>query len=629
MFASAPTTSKIQDLWTDHKMLDFAFFFVWIPVWFVTTLLFWSRRAKRVIAIRSIRIALVQSFVTMVALVFLRIGTLTSAVPCFVELWFLIISVILWIGCIMLRTVYLYIRVRQNEVALYGLHQGTFSSLDVQPSGQGFKDEFGFAIDVDGDPSRSFQMRPSSSVLSGKQRPQQDAAEVSGVEVCSLGLASSGAGADAPLSMSRHESLQHSLNQIRRSLTAANKTVFDKAIQYWLGDEESSQTAFQKLEKAMWLVFIFSIVVTVFSQGFSKTHALADHGAVNYCAMDLDYVFLYVLLCLWFCILGPMSIKCILRFRKSYVYAYDLLATGFVGVFMAIFTTVCGTSKLCDSIQITPRIPLTFMIIVSHLTSVIIPLIVSYYNDFKFQKLTFDLKVESFRKVLEEEALFHSFKHFAAREMAIEEVLFWETYQDLKFTIEQHIKSTSRQKPLQPNVQVSALQMTGVRKPQASQVLMVLGETCADPQPCNDQLTTAPGNLHPQSNAAQQSPINSPHLLNPKTAINASSAVHLSLSRSISVLRASCSILPADTGELPAPIVGKYSAFYLRFICDGSLYQVNLSASTRMALTAKFESGKWNAGDLETAKEEVVHSMYMNLYPRWIEEQKMTSARAG
>ncbi|KAI8842213.1 hypothetical protein BJ741DRAFT_592504 [Chytriomyces cf. hyalinus JEL632] len=626
--ASSPTTSKIQDLWTDHKMLDLGFFFVWIPVWFVTTLLFWSRRAKRVIAIRSIRIALVQSFVSMISLVFLRIGTLTSAVPCFVELWFVIMSVILWIGCIMLRTVYLYIRVRQNEVALYGLHQGTFSSLDVQPSGQGFKDEFGFAIDVEGDPTRSFQMRPSSSVLSGKQRMQQDAGEVSGIEVCSSGLASVGAGVDAPSSMSRHESLQHSLNQIRRSFTAGNRTVFDKAIQYWLGNEESSQTAFQKLEKAMWLVFLFSLLVTVFSQGFSKTHAFADAGQISYCAMDLDYAFLYALLCLWFCILGPISVKYILRFRKSYVYAYDLLATGFVGIFMALLTTVCGTSRLCEPIQITPRIPLTLMILVSHLTSIIIPLIVSYCADFKFQKLTFDLKVESFRKVLEEEALFHSFKHFAAREMAIEEVLFWETYQDLKFTIEQHIKST-RQKPIQPNVQVSALQMNSIRKPQTSQALMVLGETCADPQPHTEPPLTGPGlSAHQQTNA-QQSSINSPHLLTPKTAISASSAVHLSLSRSISVLRASCSVLPADTGELPASIVGKYSAFYLRFICDGSLYQVNLSAATRLALTAKFESGKWNPGDLETAKEEVVHSMYMNLYPRWIEEQKLISVRAG
>ncbi|KAI8606909.1 hypothetical protein BC830DRAFT_1087412 [Chytriomyces sp. MP71] len=74
--------------------------------------------------------------------------------------------------------------------------------------------------------------------------------------------------------------------------------------------------------------------------------------------------------------------------------------------------------------------------------------------------------------------------------------------------------------------------------------------------------------------------------------------------------------------ELPLHIINKYNAFYVRFICEGSHYQVNISAPVRLALQSKYKTGKWTIEDLEAAKEEVVQSMYLNLYPRWVAERQ-------
>ncbi|KAJ3215515.1 hypothetical protein HDU67_000303 [Dinochytrium kinnereticum] len=78
--------------------------------------------------------------------------------------------------------------------------------------------------------------------------------------------------------------------------------------------------------------------------------------------------------------------------------------------------------------------------------------------------------------------------------------------------------------------------------------------------------------------------------------------------------------IPEEEGtSLPIDLRLKYQSFYNFYILEGSVNEVNISYAVRKKLHDKAESGEWESGDLEEAKDEVVMGMFFNVYPRWVE----------
>ncbi|KAI8607807.1 hypothetical protein BC830DRAFT_1157696 [Chytriomyces sp. MP71] len=323
--------------------LNRSYFLVWVPIWFASTLLFWQRRGKRFIAVKSLFLTLSQAFMTIIASVFLRIGTVTDAVPCFLELWFITLSILLWLACIFLRAVFLYIKARQNEIALYGLHTGRVSSLEIEPSQNSCLDEFGFPV-------------CSGLAASGQTSPEALRHGTLAAEDPQVYRVSSASAAAVRGSMDGNSSHSLPMTNGGERETSVHESAIDVVIRWWLGNGDTEgNSAFKKLEKLLLIFAGFAIVAAGCMQVFSKTHAVKSWDAGHPCSMDSDYAFVYGMLCFGFCILGPVAMRCMSRFRKVMIVAYDLVITIVLGSITSLVAITCGMSDICNSVNLSPR----------------------------------------------------------------------------------------------------------------------------------------------------------------------------------------------------------------------------------------------------------------------------------
>ncbi|ORY45746.1 hypothetical protein BCR33DRAFT_716372 [Rhizoclosmatium globosum] len=631
------------------SIADILFFVLWLPIGCISTLMFYLRRSKRNIATRSVKIQLIQAICTIIATIFLRIDTVTKDVPCFVELWIFHLTLIPWTAAVLLRCLHLHIAHRFNQIVLYGGPIGAkFSSRNLIES---HKDEFGFVISnpatspegiavtapTKAEPSirESMIMRPDETTKPGSVTAKGHVHAASDKPKSECQGLFSGAYSTSSLPHLSKVASKAVLPQNNSALDIQQPEeevvdVVDSQVEKWMGagtGNENERVALLKLEKALILSLLIALVVCVVVQIFSKTHRIAPVMAFPVCVVDFEYIFA-------FSYMVVQTLQIGFRIHRTFrgifnigfklgqcLRCFDLLVSVVLGAVIGVYGAICSVNKnVCEKFNEMDLV--VIVLIICHITSVITPIALTYIHERKMR----------IKKLVMNLTCFHS---------ASEECFFWETYKDLYLSVMKYIKNHHYEyieswcKCASPQHEPS--RSTVPTPPSINTPVYHSSRVSRLTNYHRDTVGTS-ANLDPMHNRSIPSSVQSPSIQSPsiysasQQSLNQidkqiDSGGHMSLQLQIQNLaqkNASLggslhSLTPEMTGlEVPPELVPKYVAFYKRFCCEGAPCEVNLSASVKVALKKKMKKGKWFVGDFEMAKEEVVNSMYMSIYPRWM-----------
>ncbi|KAJ3377813.1 hypothetical protein HDU84_008183 [Entophlyctis sp. JEL0112] len=243
----------------------------------------------------------------------------------------------------------------------------------------------------------------------------------------------------------------------------------------------------------------------------------------------------------------------------------------------------------------------------------------------------------SFGEVLETEALFESFKQIALQNMAVEECLFWEAYKvrlrcgsarreltDAPQDLEALAQRTARPRRSTNHTRFSVslhhgpLRLTQTKRKDSSLNAKRVSQLANTPDnECSTGRCSVVSNNNDASSVRDSSRY--PSDVTGGTQMDAgAAAVPI---RSIAST-ATENALESDLDVIHSSLVQRFNRIYLRFIACNAEYQVNISGASREVLDKMYACGRWKMNAFEEVKQEVVTSMYMNIYPQWAASRK-------
>ncbi|KAJ3195645.1 hypothetical protein HK101_011460 [Irineochytrium annulatum] len=376
-----------------------------------------------------------------------------------------------------------------------------------------------------------------------------------------------------------------------------------RRLDMWLCRRRRNLTR-REIAMFMMLVVGVMLVYLVFAQLFTTMYRMYPIMDFNHCVVHfLEYSPVIGYCLIVFVVINPFMFTLLLNVKESHSIVVDHL-----------ISIVCGTTVVCLVLFSANNILIAIMPILitfaTHCLNVIVPTVRSHWDDYCRKRFKLKHNMESFNVVLADRKLFQSFKEYVAADLSIENALFWEEYQMLMKKTLKHFTKSRRPTAWSLNSTNPTL------PPSTGATLAVLAP---DYTPLGSQSSNL-GLPHRTPSEPRGGAPNSPP--------SSSSSPPPSLSHAHAQSQAAQQQNPV----LPQELRWSYTRFYRTFMEEGAPHEVNLSWQVTDELKKKWvaagggrpgESGEccpWSLMDFEKAKDEVVRLMYMNVYPRWIDD---------
>ncbi|KAI9346458.1 hypothetical protein BDR26DRAFT_1005169 [Obelidium mucronatum] len=627
-----------------------SFLIVWCILWLITVGIYYHRRNKNMIKARSMLITMTQAVSALIALLSLTSSYLESNTPCFLKLWAINLSVMVYTSNTFLKNIYLYIQYRYNQNMLFqeSKQMRPGASLSVIPQQV---DEFGYPLTDDQIASRSVTTPDKKDEFSaGSKEPPPETKE------------------------SKKFNLKETFNKV------TDKWIVDKVI-------------YKRIQYSMGSLYVVMTIYVLAVQLTSDKNTIIPPNAT--CTFDLIQYGLLIFGVLFIQIFGGIfATWLVCDIRDNNFVAFDVVISCTVGAICAIiyllFQEVPSLNKLPFSSNWIVTIPL----FLTHITGIILPIILSYIEDYRTSRVTIELNLQSFQQALEDRTLFEDIKQYAIKDMCGENIFFLEALRELKRDAMSEIIKSRSSKPIpsssssnhnhnhtasESNARKSlafgnmkfitqknnpALQelfeggsSSGFRKgsrtnsgsvtnreprQSSSTVIHERKQTQTASYTAATATTTMDdgcieGNrsvrkpsfvIHSQTNSfqlhvtpAEMSSIQEESQKSSRNKERGESILSLNIIRS-----ESCSIsgseklgqtIPMAQQKVPTDIITKYNQFYNLYCKSGGQMEVNLSGEVRTELRALAKSGEWKVGSFDRAKGEILNVLFTNIYCRW------------
>ncbi|TPX57411.1 hypothetical protein PhCBS80983_g03874 [Powellomyces hirtus] len=603
---TADRTYRLHDDTFNHAYYSA---FACISCYILVTIMMYTRRRKSpYLAGRLFWWTLAQALTGYLAISATAIRTLWPALPCFIQLWIANFAGITFCWLFIARSAKFYFQFKVSHAKLFGAGLVNYSNHPTI-----FEDDTSSLNNVPIAGPNTNPSLASASVSKGKSLPQARSSNVppspSGnnpmfnmfddafVPLSGGGSMLRGAGGLSPST---------SLSQFESS------TPFEALSQnwYWI---HRSRVADSRLLKIYGVVMIsmvlMLIVVQIKTTEFPLRLELVDWSA---CASDWEFFPVLFYLFAFEFIACPIIFWKFREARDNCGIRTELFITIIVGM-------PCWAVYLCwgyvPNSWLSIWLPSTWYIvslIVSHTSAITIPLILSYRNELLRKKMVFLYNMESFAKVLSDKVVWEEFKLYMAADFCVENALFYEAYQEL---IVQAASALTREgvKCTGMPLHGSALAKSTIRGANLFADIMGKRRTSnVPPLPGNStSVTRSPSGLRLSSSIRNTTPTSSGTA--PTTQYSQSMP-----GPSISEDQVSVAGLAFADAQVPESAKQHYRAFFETYLTQGAPYEVNLPSIVRDTVVHAFNQDKIHVGIFDTAKEEVVQSMFLNTFPNFL-----------
>ncbi|KAJ3230187.1 Neutrophil cytosol factor 2 [Chytriomyces hyalinus] len=584
-------SGKSVEVWMPFKSPEGPILCAWFAFYVLSISAYYLRRHKPLIKARPAMLTINQTVSNISAVFFIQAAYLAT-VPCFVRVWAINFSVVIWTTTTLVRNFQLYVQYRFNQNLLFkdGKAQasGSSSAAVVGPV-----DEFGYPI---GNTSNS---------------PTSPTAPLAELKSC-----------DYTTKTNSAESLARKGVGLKRAfIKLTDKWIIDKVV-------------YKRINRIIIMLYAITGSYLLVVQFFAKSMAITP--VVNFkCTFDLlQYGLLvggvfFLLICG-----GVFSMWLIHDISDSNFITYDCLITYCVGlpsgIIFLLFQQIPSLARLSFDASWIIIIPL----FTSQITSIAIPVLLTFWEDYRSMKVKIDMNLTSFKAALEERQLFQEIKEYAIRDMCGENVFFLEALKELK---KNAITEFTKGRPRAPSCSQrkssnSVMQSSGFTVSKASKIRSTSVQTSAEPQE-----GLKPAEL-PSIHETSYQTIPRPDADLTSVRRGTTSVIsHESQSRSESLdfipsntrtvpehhrtRRSHKDTLAFDKEPVPPSLVYKFKQFDSLYCVVGGQMEVNLSADARRNLNRVRETDDWRIGTFDQARLEILNVLFTNVYCRWAHQR--------
>ncbi|TPX64711.1 hypothetical protein CcCBS67573_g08336 [Chytriomyces confervae] len=575
-----------------------AFLCAWFAFCALSITAYYLRRHKPLIKARPAMLTINQT-VSNISAVFFIHATYLANVPCFVRVWAINFSVVIWTTTTLVRNFQLYVQYRFNQNLLFkdGKAQvsGTSSAAVVGPV-----DEFGYPIGNTQN-SAAVPTAPLNELNSLNYTTKTNSAE---------SLARKGVGL---------------------------KRAFIKLTDKWIIDK----VVYKRINRIIIALYIITGSYLLVVQFFSKSMAIIP--VVNFkCSFDLLQYGLLIggVLFVEFLFSSPFlpsscgnsssatqqllicggifSMWLIHDISDSNFITQDCLITYCVGLPSGIVFLAFQQIPALTRLSFDPSWIIIIPLFTSQITSIAIPVLLTFWEDYRSMKVKIDMNLTSFKAALEERQLFQEIKEYAIRDMCGENVFFLEALKDLKKdAISEFTKGRSRAPSCSQRKSSNSLMQSGFTVSKASKMRSTSVQTTTEAQ--EGLKPTELPSIHETSYQTI------PRLDNDLSSVRrgtTSVVSHESQSRSESIdfipgtprvapehrtRRSHKDTLAFDKEPVPPSLVYKFKQFDSLYCVVGGQMEVNLSADARRNLNSVRETDDWRIGTFDQARLEILN----------------------
>ncbi|KAJ3264907.1 hypothetical protein HDU77_007187 [Chytriomyces hyalinus] len=589
----------------------------WFAFWAMSMVLFIARRKKTVIKVRGLMLTATQSIATAVAVLAVMIRyILAEILPCFLIAWTINLAIVVWTTSICLRIIYLYINHRYNQNLLFN------ESVDLERPGAvslGTVDEFGYPSKVEEANNRT------RASVNQKAETSKEATQPDGVN--------------------------HGLKQwfVRKT----DSWVIEKGL-------------YRRIRKVVLVWYIFTVVYCAIAQGLTKKLRLYPMDFS--CKFEIVFYGLVVFSVLFlFIVVGIFSTWLISDIRDHSFIAKELIITYLIGTPNAILYLLFHEIQSLRDVVFDSAWLIVISLMTSHITSIVIPIILTYIEDYKTSRVTIDLNLVSFQKALGDRALFQEIKDFSIRDMCGENFYFLEALKELKFEaatlVLKHERKASETSRL-PSLSVNMLKVNPYDMMHRKKSLSIIEDASAIvedehniSEPRARSAEESGSGLSPEPNANTDSRASHLSINRIKTRAESNSclkpAARLSIEARTSGQSHTEYLRPRESSTIvrigflgtesvtddewdainakvvPTELVFKYIQFYNIYCRRGGQMEVNLSGDTKCKLEDIAAAGEWKIGDFDLARDEIMNVLFTNVYCRWAFQKKEEKAESS
>ncbi|KAJ3148477.1 hypothetical protein HK101_002147 [Irineochytrium annulatum] len=640
--------------------------------------LFWARRRTRCIEARAAILTICQSCSGLILGFVVVEYRIFPDMPCFLpsefsnwgagltfgEVWITGLSACTWASCVCLRSVYLYIKYRFNQGRLFG----TIAAFNTSTG-----------LPLNMDPNFSSTSHRASSIDSCAASSFTNASLIYGATPASINAAQPQANVTTSPSMRGLGSIHEDTVGLRRSMTVGAAT----SVGDWEGAEDSENgptrvgssrrrytaasvkevAAIVKARAKSWtksldgyvdrwlgrrgrcvsekplliavaavngVYVVYASVVEVFTTKY-RIYPVMD---INLCTFGvMEYGFTYLMLILVLVIVNPLIFWVLSGVKESHFMAADLIVTGVLG------TAVIVMYYFFSEFDASDFIPISFIVCIQ-IASVVVPVVKSYWDEYRYKSVTLRLNMESLEKVVADEDLFQSLKEFTAADLSVENALFLEAYQVLVKKTNRYsarLKATERRKSggvhlMSPSTvsYLATLEASRSDVPLANSITMTTTDQNIDETSGSLTSTSPTSPASPGSPVSPVSPAPSTVPLHPSATPSTRNLTRLPRSPSAPSSHPNSTptthITPAPAHVslsttphyVPVEMRKRYTAFYYLYIAPGATHEVNIPYPIRAKLRDRLAGQDWRVGDFDEARQQVMALIFYDIYPRWM-----------
>ncbi|KAJ3176365.1 hypothetical protein HK101_010446 [Irineochytrium annulatum] len=370
----------------------------------VTVAMYWRRRAHQCIAARGPTLTVIQAASGVLATFALIDYRLIRNLPCFVNLWLLNICMCTWLTCVLMRAIFLYVNYRFQQAKLLGV----------------------------------FTVEPDCAATQSRRKANDPELDASSQLADELAKELTAGGASSSTSSSRELA---PLPDEVESLSNGCVGALDRRTDAWLCRRKK---AFTERTMILGLVPAMAVFVTwvIVAQCITRSYRIYPYMDVGWCTFELQiYGLVYALIFVDFYVLAPFFLWGLYGVKDSHKISLELSINIGCGIILTSLYMLIMFKFVPSSLQ--EAVPITLYLL-SHGTSIILPLVKSYSDEAKLKRETLMLNLDSFKKVIESDTLLSSFKKFNAAELSVENVLFWEAHKELMHQTDRSVRRIQR-----------------------------------------------------------------------------------------------------------------------------------------------------------------------------------------
>ncbi|KAJ3083004.1 hypothetical protein HDU99_000933 [Rhizoclosmatium hyalinum] len=205
------------------------------------------------------------------------------------------------------------------------------------------------------------------------------------------------------------------------------KEWFNKKTDKWIIDK----VIYKRLNYLMGGLYVTTVVYVIIVQVISSSNSIVPLSTI--CLFDLLQYGLLAVSVIFIQIFGGLlAVWLVHDIRDSNFIAGELLISYSVGAPCSILYLIFQETPSLKALSFNPNWLVIIPHFVSHIMAIVVPVILSYIEDYKTAQVVIELNLQSFQMALEDKTLFEDIKQYAIRDMCGENMYFLEALKVLK-----------------------------------------------------------------------------------------------------------------------------------------------------------------------------------------------------